>query len=525
MADIEQRRTAQTECAFTVGVALAGGAVGGFVFWLLPQISPATKANVQLSLIAAAKGQWPSLLAGTATGAGVLVALCVAALHVARQRHIESPPLHSSFAFLLLPLISVLWFTPLRTANFQMLIVFVFIVSVAACAARLAALLRIPASLDGQRVCRGVLVLVMVVYFVAFSFLSISKFDRMQCDLYDLGIHDSLTWHATRGRLFTDFRGPYDHFAPIVLTYVPLYFVWPSPKALLALQSLVLALGAWPLYQLARLRLQSALAGIVVATAYLLYPLLSRANLHDFHPELFAAPVFFMACWELWRERVRWFFLWVVVLLCVKEGMAVLVFALGLFILIGMRRRRLGAVVCLLAVVWSVWVLSIYFPLIVGAKFPHYGRYETMLSTDGGLVLGLWHRTTAALGSHFVWRTALLVLVPLGFLPLGSAWGFLCLAAIPMAEQFLSDNPPQQLLKAHYSAAIIGGILVATVLGLEAFIRRGERDQRLRFALAFLLTSALLSNYFFGDSPFHRYAHNDAVNYDYGLHGRLLSIS
>jgi len=365
----------------------------------------------------------------------------------------------------------------------------------------------------------------MVVHFAIFSFLSVSKFNRLQCDMYDLGIHDSMTWHATQGRFFRDFRGPYDHFSPIVLTYVPVYLIWPSPKALLVVQSLVVALGCWPLYQLARLRLRSPTAGVVTAAAYLLYPFVSRVHLYDFHPMLFVPPIFFAACLDLWRGRTCRFLAWVVVCLCVKEVVAVLVFGLGLFVALGARRWRLGIAVCLLAVAWSIWVTQIYFPALIGAEYPHYGRYRTVLDGDAGLVSGLRDRTAFAIRSHFIWRTVLLVLVPLGLLPLASASGFVFLAGVPMAMQFLSENTPQQLLKAHYSAAVIAGTLVAAVYGIEVFARGGDRRHRLRIALVFLLVSAVLSNYFFGDPPFERYAHNDVVNYDVGFHGRLFSLS
>ena len=506
-------------CFLAYGVAGTGGAVAGFTLSLLPQISPATKANVKLSLSAQVASQWPTFLFALALGAAVGLVVCTLAQTVAPRRGLAA-----CFGPLLFQLICLLWFTPLRTANFQMLIVFVFIISTAACAARLASAVRIPSNWGRDRICRIALVLLMAAHFATFSFLSFSKFDRLQCDMYDLGIHDSMTWHATRGHPFRDFRGPYDHFSPIVLAYVPIYFLWPSPKALLAVQSLVVVLGCWPLYQLARLRLRSPVAGLSVAAAYLLYPLLSRVELYDFHPMLFVPPIFFAACLALFRRHTRSFLFWLVVCLCVKEGVAILVFGLGLFILLGMRRWRLGAAVCVLAVAWSIWVTKIYFPLFVGTQYPHYGRYRTLLA-QGRVIAGACERVVFALRSHFIWRTALMVVVPVGFFPLASVSGFAFLAAIPMAEQFLSENTPQQLLKAHYSASIIAGALVAAVYGIELFVKRGNGGQRLRFAVAFLLASALLSNYFFGDDPFKRYAHNDAVNYNYGNHGRLWSFS
>ena len=42
------------------------------------------------------------------------------------------------------------------------------------------------------------------------------------------------------------------HFDPILAAFAPLWWIWPSPEMLLTVQAVVVALGALPVYWLAR---------------------------------------------------------------------------------------------------------------------------------------------------------------------------------------------------------------------------------------------------------------------------------
>src|SRR2546428_14171616 len=73
-----------------------------------------------------------------------------------------------------------------------------------------------------------------------------------------------------------------DHFAPLLLVLMPFYFAFPHPETLLVTQTFALALGAWPVYLLARLKLPRGYALAWVAVYFLFVPL-AYINLYDFH--------------------------------------------------------------------------------------------------------------------------------------------------------------------------------------------------------------------------------------------------
>src|SRR5207253_752685 len=102
-------------------------------------------------------------------------------------------------------------------------------------------------------------------YFIVYSTLSVLRHESYHSFGFDLGLFDQVFWNTTQGRLLESTMSqaipvPHsllgDHFSPVFLLFVPLYLVFPHPETLLVIQTLALALGAWPVYLLARLKLR-----------------------------------------------------------------------------------------------------------------------------------------------------------------------------------------------------------------------------------------------------------------------------
>jgi uncharacterized membrane protein len=102
-----------------------------------------------------------------------------------------------------------------------------------------------------------------LVYIVTFSTLSVLKHDTFHSFTFDLGIMSQVLWNTAHGRLFelsldrpldTELVGSYlgNHVRPILLLLAPLYRLWPDPRLLLILQSVALGLGAVPLFWIVR---------------------------------------------------------------------------------------------------------------------------------------------------------------------------------------------------------------------------------------------------------------------------------
>lgn len=149
-------------------------------------------------------------------------------------------------------------------------------------------------SFIGKHRTECLVLLFILVYTIVFSYVTILRHYSFSSGAYDLGIYENILWRTINyGDFFKSVPDPVGptgyffsvHFSPILFLLLPIYAVHQATETLLVFQSFVLALGAYPLYLLARKELKSEVAGIVFAVAYLLYPPLQGVNWFDFHPQ------------------------------------------------------------------------------------------------------------------------------------------------------------------------------------------------------------------------------------------------
>jgi uncharacterized membrane protein len=208
----------------------------------------------------------------------------------------------------------------------------------------------------------SVVLALIALYACTLSWLSLERDAAHLSNALDLGYYSNTLWNTIHGApfrfttyhaanfVFPEFdpnvvRKPDNllafHVEPILLPLSLIYAVWPDPRALLIVQSLVLASGAWPAYQFARRRLaQHKGVPVLFAIIYLISPSLVGANLSDFHPVTFSA-AFGLWAFDAWERRAYLrYFVWVVLLLSLKEEMGLLVAMLGVYtILVGAKPR------------------------------------------------------------------------------------------------------------------------------------------------------------------------------------------
>ena len=116
-------------------------------------------------------------------------------------------------------------------------------------------------------------------YAAGFGALSILRYRSFNAGRFDLGNMSQAVWATAHGHplAVTNLRGDQvsrlgSHIDPILAAFAPLWWVWPSPSMLLAAQAVAVALGALPVFWLARKHLGSERAALGFALAYLLYP-------------------------------------------------------------------------------------------------------------------------------------------------------------------------------------------------------------------------------------------------------------
>jgi uncharacterized membrane protein len=191
--------------------------------------------------------------------------------------------------------------------------------------------------------------------------MSIARHLSFSSGAFDLGIFDQAIWNTTKGNiLVSSLKGNMnllgDHFEPMLLLIVPFYFLWSSPIVLLILQSIALGLSVFPLYLIARQRLNERFLIFALLISFFLSKGLRGVGLNDFHLEGFIVPLIFLCYYLLITRKTAWFFVSTFFLLLCKEDMALMVSAFGIFTFFIEKRRPLGIILFLGAI--AAWILE-----------------------------------------------------------------------------------------------------------------------------------------------------------------------
>lgn len=329
-----------------------------------------------------------------------------------------------------------------------------------------------------DRACKRLLWMAITAYVTVFLPLTFSFYDRFTTMSYDLGIFDQATWLISRGHSpFVTIRGlPLlaDHFSAILYLLAPLYWVWPSAKALLAAQTIALSLGALPLYALARERLRVAPLALCLAIAYLLYPALQWTNAAEFHPDTFATPLLLAALLLLQRQQWRPYFLVLALTLLTKESAGVAVLLIGFYAL--RTNRRIGWATMMVGVVGLSASLATIRAFNHGAPSAFFALY----GPDGGGATGMLGAALchplhffAPLASPVCGFYLLTLLYPLAFLPLLAPEVLLILPLLLV--NLLSARPVMHTIEHQYTALLTPFLFLSAIIGMSRLLRWGDR--------------------------------------------------
>ncbi len=341
-----------------------------------------------------------------------------------------------------------------------------------------------------------VIVLAAVAIFVGFWLdRSLTSWRDMRTHAYDLAVFDQLIWNTAHGRLFETSFAPYnylgDHFQPVLILFVPIYWLGGGAQALLGAQALVSGLAAIALYEAARaLRLHPVLAASAAVT-YLLNPYLHRALAFDFHPETMLALPAFAALSAFAGGRIRLGVALALSLLLFKEDAVFVTLALaGCAATLGRRRPALAvASVALLSTVLVVgWLMPHArdgYPSHLAARYTVLGGREGLSAlafmaqhpSEAVRVLAQPGRTEP--GVQFVAAAPWVLLAP---------WQALALSP-GLALTLLSSHAPQRTLDLHYAVEMVP---VAALAGLFA-CRRLARSLPVPSVAALILLSTVLA--------------------------------
>jgi uncharacterized membrane protein len=364
----------------------------------------------------------------------------------------------------------------------------------------------------------ALLALAVLAYALYFSWATVNRYAAFEARSQDLGNLNQAIWNLAHGNglRFTNYAGITSrlslHVEPILLPIAAIYRLYPHPELLLVLQAIVVALGAHPLFALARLKLISGWAALIFGLVFLLNPAIQGATWYEFHPVTLAPTLLMAAFYFLITGRNGWFALFAALAAFTKEEIGLLVFMMGLYALLAQHRRKMGTITMALSLGWALFaVLGVQGRFAAGNI--HWGRYAYLGDSPGEIIASLFTRPGLVWGqmqSANVLRYFWLLLFPVAFTSLAALDVFL-LALPSLAINLLADfSPMHQVNELIYSAPIIPFVMLSSVMGtarVQGWLasrwgRGADRRRTLAVALAVVvLAFTLVSQWRYGYLP------------------------
>jgi uncharacterized membrane protein len=350
-----------------------------------------------------------------------------------------------------------------------------------------------------------------VVYFLLYATLAVLRHRSNHSFGFDLGIFDQIFWNTTQGRLFESTMSlsqpvPHsffaDHFSPALSLIVPFYFLYPHPETLLVIQTGALALGAWPVYLLAKLKLPDGYPLLWVLVYYLFIPL-AYINLYDFHEITLAVAPLGFALYFLESGRRAWFLLFLLFTLLVKEEMGLIAAAFGAYVLLGKRDWKLGLGVLVGSLAAFTFTIQFAIPYFAGGHEYTYVRLR--YANVGGSPLGILRTLfTDPLRIAHVLLQAKKVYFVIGIfgpvLGLSALAGWAALLPLTTLGYLLLSNYEPQFSFTSQDCAPLIPLVIGTAIIAMARLPHAARQP----VATTVLISSLLFSWAFGDLPYSR---------------------
>jgi uncharacterized membrane protein len=335
-------------------------------------------------------------------------------------------------------------------------------------------------------VAMGLVTLAVGTFCAYFILYLVARQNAFLTNAEDMGIMDQAIWSAAHGYglhqticnilhdtncySYAGINRFAIHFEPILFPVSWLYLLWPSPKTLLVLQTLVVGLGAYPAFWLARLRLRNELAAVAVAILYLFYPAQQQATVYDFHAVTFTAALLLFTLYFMYTRRTFWLFVFAILSMACKEEIPLVVLMFGLWSALFQQRWRSGLALAVIGLIW--------FEAVTASIMPHFSptghplllaRYEGLGQSPSQVIIAIVRHPIFALKQYVLeshHRAYLrILLAPAAYLPLLAPW-VLVMALPSVALNLLSANPQMQTGLFQYSAEIVPVLIFATIEAL-----------------------------------------------------------
>lgn len=321
----------------------------------------------------------------------------------------------------------------------------------------------------------------LAIYALFLLIVTYSRYASLASEVVDLTYYHSAIWQLSQFQIPHIWDMPQrfvwgDHFEPIILFIAPIYWFIKSAGLLMIIQAGIVISGIIPLYLIVTDKLKSRLLALAIAFSYIAFGGLQYGIEYGFHPIMFLPTLFFWMYYFYAKKKIKLYFLFVLLCLFVKEEVSFILLFWGFYLVLFKKERIMGIGTCLASLLWYFLCFQIIFPRFSDGGFGHWGQYA---STEGSGLMGI---IKLLIFKPYVFFSSLITpsyKIDTVFLSFG-AFSFLSflyppalIIVIPSLLIKLLSSNLAGISGTHYSAALTGVIVVATIESLMSLSKRG----------------------------------------------------
>jgi len=291
-----------------------------------------------------------------------------------------------------------------------------------------------------------------------------------------------------------------NHANLIAYFIVPLYKIFPHPLTLVFLKITSYITASFVLYVLAKERLGSA-AAILLLWLYLSYAPNVFALLYEFDFENLAPAFLMLSIYFYMKDRWLGFLICAAVLILIKENLPLIILAFSIHALFVKKDKiRFGVIPGILALVSFYLLIFVFMPHISGKPStgePLYyigNNYKNLGGSVGGVFSAfILHpfKTCHYLMTPVNLSFLIAIFNPLMYLPLGAP-GILFLISPIFLQHLLSSSLTEHNIRYAYVMTMAPFLFLATIVTLKFFSQSTRSGYRLTLFLLFCVSFVTL---------------------------------
>ena len=347
-------------------------------------------------------------------------------------------------------------------------------------------------------------------YVLIFATISIIQFNNFQnFNSPDLGHYNQLQWNNLHGHFFRTSKSGSNfatHNSPFLIFLTPLYALYPHPSTLLILKTAFLGFSIIPFFLILKDILDDD-SILPLLIAYMFYPFLVAQNFSAPHEICFAPPFLLFSYYFFQRKKFGLFMLFLILCLAIKEHMALIAVAYGLYAFIQRRSKRWVSAPLMLGILWGIFSVCLiqYFQRLYPTDDPSAWLIKELGHRffpykNHGLLFNLGEIAASNIGNWFQFQFVYLI-----FSPLLIALPFLSSAILLGMPEFFINLLSSRLIFFpiwHYHIVFSCFLLIGTAIGIKKlanlkFLWQNEINaKRAASLLSWLVAFCVLAHYF-----------------------------